>query len=93
VVKKEDRGKYECIATSVSGKQFKHHVEVTVEYGPIITVPDPVIIQALHFEVDLQCDVQAYPKASVQWLKDGVQLSHDIVHRYNNFEILDSNTF
>jgi len=93
MVKKEDSGKYECIATSVSGKQFKHHVKVIVQYGPIITVPRPVNTQALHFKVDLKCNVQAYPQATVQWLKNGVELSTGLVHRYNNVEILDSNTF
>ncbi|XP_039299141.1 lachesin [Nilaparvata lugens] len=74
-IKKEDRGTYYCVAENGVGKGARRNIAVVVEFAPVITVPRPRLGQALQYDMDLECHIEAYPQPAIVWLKDDVQLS------------------
>ncbi|XP_035210612.1 lachesin-like isoform X2 [Stegodyphus dumicola] len=73
-ISKRDRGTYYCIAENGVGKGARRHVGVEVEFAPIVTLPRTHYKQALNYDVDLYCQVEAYPEPSIIWLKDQHQI-------------------
>lgn len=48
-----------------------------VEFAPVVTVPRPRLGQALQYDMDLKCHIEAYPAPAIVWVKDGVSLSNN----------------
>jgi hypothetical protein len=74
-ITKNDRGTYYCIADNGVGRGARRNVGVEVEFEPEVTVNRPSYSQALHYDADLHCHVEAFPSPSIIWLKDGYQLN------------------
>ncbi|XP_063220158.1 lachesin [Bacillus rossius redtenbacheri] len=91
-VRKEDRGTYYCVAENGVGRGARRNIAVEVEFSPVITVPKPRIGQALQFDMDLECHVEAYPPPAVVWLKDDVQLSNNQHYSISHFATADEFT-
>ncbi|XP_077290004.1 septate junction protein lachesin [Arctopsyche grandis] len=92
VVKKEDRGTYYCVAENGVGRGARRNVAVEVEFAPVITVPRPRLGQALQYDMDLECHVEAYPPPAIVWLKDEVQLSNNQHYGISHFATADEFT-
>lgn len=75
-VAKEDRGTYYCIAENIVGKD-KKNIDFEVEFAPIISIPRPKVAQALDYDIELECNVIAFPAPAVLWYKNGVQLNNN----------------
>jgi len=75
-VKKEDRGTYYCVAVNGAGT-YKRIINLEVQFAPVITVSRPKVGQALQYDMDLKCFIEAYPPPAVVWLKDDVQISNN----------------
>lgn len=73
-VSKEDRGTYYCVAENVVGKD-KKNIDFEVEFAPIISIPRPKVAQALDYDIELECNVIAFPAPVVLWYKNGAQLN------------------
>ncbi|KAH9637592.1 hypothetical protein HF086_014756 [Spodoptera exigua] len=80
-VHKEDRGTYYCVAENGVGKGARRNINLEVEFAPVVTVPRPRLAQALQYDMDLECHVEAYPPPAITWLKDEVQLSNNQHYR------------
>ncbi|KAL0280579.1 UNVERIFIED_CONTAM: hypothetical protein PYX00_001835 [Menopon gallinae] len=91
-VRKEDRGTYYCVAENGVGRGAKRNVAVEVEFKPVITVPRPRLGQALQYDMDLECHVEAYPPPAIVWLKDDVQLSNNQHQSVSHFATADEYT-
>jgi neuronal growth regulator 1 len=76
-IRKEDRGTYYCVAENGVGKGARRNIAVEVEFAPVITVARPRLGQALQYDMDLECHVEAYPPPAIIWVKDEVQLSNN----------------
>ncbi|GJQ85045.1 hypothetical protein Trydic_g3708 [Trypoxylus dichotomus] len=74
-VRKEDRGTYYCIADNSVGKGTRRNINVEVEFAPVVTIPRPRVGQALQYDMDMECHIEAYPLPGITWLKDGVLIS------------------
>ena len=74
-VTKNDRGTYYCIADNGVGKGARRNVGVEVEFSPEVTPGRGIYQQAIQYDADLQCHVEAFPSPSIIWLKDGYQLN------------------
>lgn len=48
-----------------------------VEFAPVVTVPKPRLGQALQYDMDLECHVEAYPPPAIKWIKDHVVISNN----------------
>lgn len=73
-ISKEDRGTYYCIAENVVGKD-KKSIDFEVEFAPIISIPRPKVAQAIDYDIELECNVIAFPAPAVLWYKNGAQLN------------------
>nr|XP_021206740.1 lachesin isoform X2 [Bombyx mori] len=91
-VHKEDRGTYYCVADNGVGKGARRNINLEVEFAPVISVPRPRLSQALQYDMDLECHVEAYPPPAITWLKDGIQLSNNQHYRISHFATADEFT-
>ena len=86
-VKKEDRGTYYCVADNGVGKPARRNVAVEVEFPPSIEGGGRKG-QALGYSVELVCSVEAYPRPTITWVHDGIQLSTNQVCTLANGQII-----
>ena len=74
--KKEDRGTYYCVADNGVGKPAQRSVAVEVEFPPNIQIDGTGgIAQAPEYSVEMTCHVEAYPRPTITWVHEGIQLS------------------
>ena len=74
-ITKNDRGTYYCIADNGVGRGARRHVGVEVEFPPQVKAGRELYMQALQYDADIQCHIEAFPSPSILWLKDGYQLN------------------
>jgi len=91
-IKKEDRGTYYCVADNGVGRGAKRNIAVEVEFKPVIQVPRARMAQALQYDMDLECHIEAYPPPAISWIKDEVQLSNNQHYSISNFASADEFT-
>lgn len=91
-IRKEDRGTYYCVAENGVGRGARRNINVEVEFAPVISAPRPRLGQALHYDMDLECHVEAYPPPAIVWLKDDVQLSNNQHYSISHFATADEYT-
>ncbi|XP_073965450.1 lachesin-like isoform X1 [Choristoneura fumiferana] len=91
-VHKEDRGTYYCVAENGVGKGARRNINLEVEFAPVVTVPRPRLGQALQYDMDLECHVEAYPPPAITWLKGEFQLSNNQHYRISHFATADEFT-
>lgn len=77
VINKDDRGIYSCVAENGIGNGTRHRITIQVEFAPVITVPKNRKGQALKYDIDLECNIEAYPSPAIIWKHNGVQLSNN----------------
>jgi neuronal growth regulator 1 len=58
----------------------------------VITVPRPKLGQALHYDMDLECHIEAYPPPQIVWVKDEFLLSNSKKYKISNFATADEFT-
>lgn len=78
-VTKDMRGTYYCVADNGVNSGARRNIGVEVEFSPYITIARPQTGQALQYDADLHCHIEAFPSPSVVWLKDG-QILNDNQH-------------
>lgn len=76
-VKKDDRGTYYCIADNKVGDLVKRSIALEVEFPPSVKADKKYVQQALNYDADLDCRVEAFPTPSISWSKDGITLSNN----------------
>uniref|UniRef100_A0A1Y9IVE3 Ig-like domain-containing protein n=1 Tax=Anopheles minimus TaxID=112268 RepID=A0A1Y9IVE3_9DIPT len=91
-VHKEDRGTYYCVADNGVSRGDRRNVNLEVEFAPVVTVPRPRVEQALQYDMDLECHIEAYPPPAIRWLKDSVQLSSNQHYQLSQFATADEFT-
>jgi len=82
-VKKEDRGTYYCVADNGVGKPAQRNVAVEVEFPPSMDGGGDVS-QAVGYSVELVCHVEAYPRPTITWIHEGIQLSTNQLYVVDN---------
>ncbi|CAI6373929.1 unnamed protein product [Macrosiphum euphorbiae] len=80
-IRKEDRGSYTCIAANGYNKPSQRRIAIQVEFAPIITVPKRNLGQSLHNDMDISCNVEAYPSPAIIWINNNIQLSNNQHYR------------
>lgn len=91
-VRKEDRGTYYCVADNGVSKGDRRNINLEVEFAPVISVPRPRLGQALQYDMDLECHIEAYPLPAIVWIKDDVQLSNNQHVSISHFATADEFT-
>ncbi|XP_065226739.1 lachesin-like [Planococcus citri] len=91
-IRREDRGTYYCTADNKVGKNIKRSIAVEVEFAPIVHATRNMVWQALNYDADLECRVEAYPTPQIAWIKDGVQLAANQHYKTSHFPSIDEFT-
>lgn len=91
-MRKEDRGTYYCVADNSVSKGDRRNVNLEVEFKPFITAPRHRLGQALQYDMDLECHIEAYPLPAIVWVKDDVQLSNNQHYLVSHFATADEFT-
>lgn len=73
-LRREDRGTYYCTADNGVGRADTKTITLEVEFAPVIRVPRPKVAQALDYDIDVECVVQAFPAPAISWYRDGKQI-------------------
>uniref|UniRef100_T1JMP5 Ig-like domain-containing protein n=1 Tax=Strigamia maritima TaxID=126957 RepID=T1JMP5_STRMM len=91
-VTKEDRGTYYCVADNGVGRGSRRNINVEVEFAPVLTIARPRVGQALLYDADLECHVEAYPPPAITWIKDGFVLTNNQHYQVSIFATADEYT-
>ena len=86
-VERWHRGTYYCVATNVVGTGSRRNIDVEVEHTPSISIPRKRLGQALQFDMDLECQIEAYPPPAIKWYEVGKteQLTTNQHYRISHF--------
>ena len=76
-VHKEDRGNYYCVAENGVGSEDIKMILLEVEFAPQIKARRPKVAQAVDFEIELICRVEAYPPPAISWIRHDKQLNNN----------------
>lgn len=55
------------VLTTFSLSCFIHDVSISVEFAPVLKIPRKRLGQALQFDMDLECHIEAYPPPAIRW--------------------------
>ena len=91
-IRKEHRGTYFCVATNVVGQGARRNIDVEVEFSPIMKIPRARVGQALQFDMDLECHIEAYPPPAIKWFRNGIQLTNNQHYSISHFAFDDEYT-
>jgi neuronal growth regulator 1 len=80
-VDKKDRGTYICWADNEVGNPVSKTINLEVEFEPVILVPRPRVAQSVDYEIDLVCQVEAYPAPAISWFRDGKEIHNGDEYR------------
>lgn len=76
-VTKDDRGTYYCVADNGVSPGARRGISVEVEFKPVVRVGQIRYEQALQYDADLHCSIEAFPSPSISWIKDGQELNNN----------------
>lgn len=76
-ITKEDRGTYYCVADNGVSPGARRGISVEVEFRPVVRVGQIRYEQALQYDSDLHCSIEAFPSPAISWVKDGHELSNN----------------
>ena len=91
-VTKAHRGTYYCVATNVVGQGARRNVDVEVNFKPTIRIPRKRLGQALQFDMDLECQIEAYPPPAIKWYRDAILLTNNQHYQLSHFAFDDEYT-
>jgi len=84
-VKREHRGNYICKADNGVGKPKERVITLQVGFPPKVEMPIPRSPQALGYEIELKCNIEAFPSTTIQWLKNGTNIENGANYHINHF--------
>ncbi|XP_035714927.1 lachesin-like isoform X2 [Folsomia candida] len=69
-ISRADMGPYLCIASNGVPPSISKRITVSVHFHPVIQVPNQLIGSPINTDVQLECNVEAFPKSIHFWTKD-----------------------
>ncbi|OQV13351.1 Lachesin [Hypsibius exemplaris] len=91
-IQKEHRGTYICTADNAVGNGDRRAINVRVEFSPLIRVPRDRVGQALFYDRELECVVDAFPAPQVEWIFDGRKIVTDQHYEVSAFSVANEAT-
>lgn len=82
---KEDRGTYICVGDNGVGGGARRNIGVEVEFQPHVWTSQRKVEQALQYDADLHCRIEAFPFPSVGWFKEGQAINDNQNYRISIF--------
>ena len=78
-------GNYICKADNGVGKPKERVITLQVGFPPKVEMPIPRSPQALGYEIELKCNIEAFPSTTIQWLKNGTNIENGANYHINHF--------
>ena len=78
-------GNYVCTASNDVGSPQKRVLDLQVGFPPTIELPSPRIPQALYYEVEMECQIHAYPAPAIRWFKGNQSIHNNRQHYIEHF--------
>ena len=78
-------GNYICKADNGVGKAKERVITLQVGFPPKVEMPVPRSPQALGYEIELKCNIEAFPSTTIQWLKNGTTIENGANYHINHF--------
>ncbi|XP_055331058.1 lachesin-like [Paramacrobiotus metropolitanus] len=91
-IQKEHRGTYICTADNAVGQGDRRNINIRVEFSPIVRVPRDRVGQALFYERELECIVEAFPPPQVEWVFEGRKIVSDQYYDVSTFSVVNEVT-
>ncbi|XP_018016707.1 lachesin-like isoform X2 [Hyalella azteca] len=91
-VRKEDRGTYYCIADNGVSRGDRRNINVEVQFAPVVEATRPRVYQAMQYDMDLECHVEAYPPAAIVWIFRQESIVNNRDYRVSQFTTADEFT-
>merc|ERR1712177_21656 len=91
-VERWHRGTYYCVATNVVGTGSRRNIDVEVEHTPSLSIPRKRLGQALQFDMDLECKIEAYPPPAIKWYRDTLPITNNQHYSISHFAFDDEYT-
>lgn len=91
-VSKGDRGTYYCIADNGVGRGDRRNINVEVQFAPVVEATRPRVQQAMQYDTDLECHVEAYPPAAIVWVYRQEVIVNNRDYRVSQFTTADEFT-
>lgn len=92
-VSKDHRGTYYCVADNGVGRGARRNIAVEVQFAPVVTAARKRVGQAMQYDMDLECKVEAYPPPAIVWYKDDVPITNNQHYEVSHFTTSDEITF
>lgn len=92
-VNKEHRGTYYCVADNGVGRGARRNIAVEVQFAPVVTAARKRVGQAMQYDMDLECKVEAYPPPAIVWYKNDVPITNNQHYEVSHFTTSDEITF
>ncbi len=67
-------------------------LSLQVEFKPTIKIPRKRLGQALQFDMDLECQIEAYPPPAIKWFRDNIPLTNNQHYQLSHFAFDDEYT-
>jgi len=80
-ITRNEHGKYYCSAQNGVGKPDRRNFGVEVEFLPVVNITTPQWL-VLNLDIDIFCNVEAFPLPVIVWLKDEVQILNSEHYKY-----------
>merc|ERR1712029_340630 len=84
-VQRQHRGNYVCTASNDVGSPQKRVLDLQVGFPPTIELPSPRIPQALHYEVEMECQIHAYPAPAIRRFNGNQSIHNNRQHYIEYF--------
>ncbi|KAF2354652.1 Immunoglobulin I-set [Trinorchestia longiramus] len=91
-VRKDDRGTYYCIADNGVSRGDRRNINVEVQFAPVVEATRPRVYQAMQYDMDLECHVEAYPPAAIVWIYRQEAIVNNRDYRVSQFTTADEFT-
>ncbi|KAF6214776.1 hypothetical protein GE061_009519 [Apolygus lucorum] len=69
-ISRSDMGHYMCMASNGVPPAVSKRISINVHFPPVIQVPNQLVGAPLGTDVNLECYVEASPKAIIYWMRD-----------------------
>lgn len=90
-IQPQDRGQYYCQAENGIGGPHRSLVQLEIRFPPLARTQRPRVAQAVGYDIELQCIVEASPSPEVKWFKRNAAGQSSMLPLYDEDIVVENN--